>query len=239
MRYLITAGGTREAIDAVRVVANRSTGRLGACLAEQAAEAGHEVVLLRAAEGARPAVDGITCHDFESSADLAALLTRHAPAADVIVQAAAVSDFVPRTASGKLSSDAEELVLVLDRAPKLIDGLRDLCPGGVLVGFKLTAGRDEAEQVVVARKLLARARLDLVVANDAGALGNDEHVALLVGERGDAQRCVGKGVIAREVVAVADRLAGSRSAEHTVDGRPVDGRMGRGPGSRSASEPER
>ena len=59
MRYLITAGGTREPIDAVRVVANRRTGRLGALLADQAAAAGHDVTLLHAVDGARPAADGI------------------------------------------------------------------------------------------------------------------------------------------------------------------------------------
>ena len=230
MRYLITAGGTREAIDAVRVVANRSTGRLGVAIAEQAAAAGHEVLLLRARDGARPGDQGLPCHDFESSADLAALLGRHAARADVIVQAAAVSDFVPRTAEGKLSSDVEQLVLVLDRAPKLIDGLRDLCPRGVLVGFKLTSGRAEHEQVVIARQLLQRARLDLVVANDAGALEAAEHEALLVAAAGTPERCRGKPDIARRLVAAIDRLAAGRPA-----GRGV-GAPSPGPAERSGGE---
>ncbi len=198
MRVLITAGGTREAIDSARVIANTSTGRLGAVLAETAAAAGHDVVVLAGFHAARPR--GVRCVTFDSSADLARLLREHVPLAEIVIHAAAVSDYVPVKAPGKLSSDAPELVLRLTRAPKLIDGLRNLLPSGLLVGFKLTAGLAEAQQVDVAEALRLRARLDLVVVNDAGATGEDDHVALFVHGGAVHARCRGKADIARQLV---------------------------------------
>ena len=124
MRVIVTAGGTREPIDDVRVIANTSTGRLGVHLAGALASAGHEVILLHGAAAARPtARDGICCEVFGASSELAGLLERHVPRADVVIHAAAVADYVPVRAEGKLSSDAEELVLHLRRAPNLFQFL--------------------------------------------------------------------------------------------------------------------
>jgi len=199
MRVLITAGGTREAIDAARVIANTSTGRLGALVAEAVAAAGHDVLVLAGFHAVRPR--GVQCLTFDSSADLARLLQQHVPSSDVVIHAAAVSDYVPVKAQGKLSSDEPELVLRLKRAPKLIDALRDQAPSGLLVGFKLTAGLPESQQVEVAEALRRRARLDLVVVNDAGATGESDHVALLVAGGAVCARGLGKADIARQLVA--------------------------------------
>ena len=211
MRLLVTAGGTREPIDAVRVIANTSTGRLGARLADAATEAGHDVLLLHASTAALPARP---CRrlSFETHADLGRLLEQHAPQADAIFQAAAVSDYLPVPAEGKLPSDAPELVLRLQRAPKLVDGLRALCPQGWLVGFKLTADAGEAEQVAEAQALLRRARLDLVVVNDSGRTGEADHEALLVDAGGVVARCRGKAALAGQLVArlPAARRSGGR-----------------------------
>src|SRR5262245_10126612 len=128
MRVLVTAGGTREAVDDVRVIANTSTGRLGARIADAAAASGHEVLLLPGALAARPASPRVRRESFESSAELGRLLERHVPGCDAVLHAAAVSDYVPERAPGKLSSDLPEITLRLVRAPKLIDGLRALAP---------------------------------------------------------------------------------------------------------------
>ena len=205
MRVLVTAGGTREPIDAVRVIANASTGRLGAQLAAVAQAAGHDVLLLAAAHASRP--PGVRCLGFQTSADLAGLLDEHAPASDAVLHAAAVADYVPVPVPGKIPSDEPELLLRLLRAPKLIDRLRALCPRGFLVGFKLTAGAAEAEQVAAAGALLRRAHLDLVVVNDAGRTADDDHEALLVDGAGVAGRCRGKAAIAAALLA---RLPGER-----------------------------
>ena len=211
MRVLVTAGGTREPIDDARVIANTSTGRLGARLAAAAQAAGHEVLLLRAETGVA-APTGVRSAPFETSADLAALLERHAAWADAIFQAAAVSDYVPDRSTGKLSSELPELVLRLVRAPKLIDGLRALCPRGRIVGFKLTSGRDEAGRVRAATELLVRARLDLVVVNDAGRIGESDHEVLLVDASGPVGRAEGKSDIADTLVAWLDARRTSAGA---------------------------
>ena len=206
MRVLVTAGGTREPIDAVRVIANTSTGRLGAHLAAAAAAAGHEVLLLAAQSAERPAEPAgerprLRSLPFESSADLARLLEEHAPRADAVLHAAAVSDYVPVPVAGKIPSDEPELLLKLVRAPKLIDRLRGLCPRGFLVGFKLTSGAGPSAQLDAAQALLRRARLDLVVVNDAGRTGDEDHEALLVDARGVQGSCRGKAAIAAALVA--------------------------------------
>lgn len=208
MRLLVTAGGTREPIDAVRVIANSSTGRLGARLVDEALAAGHEVVLLHASQAALPAR---ACRRvaFETHADLARLLEQHAPQAEAIFHAAAVADYVPVPESGKLPSDLPELVLRLTRAPKLIDGLRALNPRAWLVGFKLTAGLDDDARLAAAQALRARARLDLVVVNDAARTGEADHEALLVEAGGVIARCRGKTELARQLVS---RLPGDRGS---------------------------
>ncbi|HYN63674.1 MAG TPA: phosphopantothenoylcysteine decarboxylase [Candidatus Limnocylindrales bacterium] len=200
MRLLVTAGGTREPIDSVRVIANTSTGRLGARIADEAVAAGHEVLLLHATQAALPSRP---CRrvSFETHADLGRLLEQHAPQADAIVQAAAVADYVPVASTGKLPSDLPELVLRLRRAPKLIDGLRALCPKAWLVGFKLTSGVDQDEQVAAAQALLVRARLDLVVVNDSARTDEIDHEALVVDASGIVARCRGKAALAQQLVA--------------------------------------
>ncbi len=207
MRVLVTAGGTREPIDDARVIANTSTGRLGARIADAAHAAGHEVLLLHGVLAARPASPAVRCAVFDASAELAGLLERHAPESDAVLHAAAVSDFVPERAPGKLSSDRPELVLRLRRAPKLVDGLRALAPGALLVGFKLASGLDDDGLVQAAQELRERARLDWVVANSAARLGEADHEALIVAGQGVVQRCRGKEAIARAVVALLARPA--------------------------------
>ena len=197
MRVLVTAGGTSEPIDDVRVLTNTSTGRLGACLAEAFARAGHQVTLLHARAAALPAAPEVALVPFGSHADLAQALEAHVPGCDVVLHAAAVSDYVPERSAGKLSSDQDELVLRLRRAPKLIDRLRDLAPEALLVGFKLTSGRSEDERLTIARELLRRARLDLVVANEAAHTGPEDHAVLVVGADDHQAGGGGKAAVAQ------------------------------------------
>jgi phosphopantothenoylcysteine synthetase/decarboxylase len=209
MRVLVTAGGTREPVDDVRVIANTSTGRLGARIADAAEAAGHEVLLLHGVLAVRPASPRVRRESFDSSTDLARLLERHAPHADAVIHAAAVSDFVPLRAGGKLDSELPELTLRLVRAPKLIDRLRALQPEALLVGFKLTSGLAEAGMLAAARALLERARLDAVLVNDAARTGEDDHEALLVSATEVLARCRGKERIAQAVTALLAGRAGA------------------------------
>jgi phosphopantothenoylcysteine decarboxylase/phosphopantothenate--cysteine ligase len=125
---------------------------------------------------------------------------------DAVFHAAAVADYLPQRHAGKLSSDADSLTLHLTRAPKLIDRLRGLAPEALLVGFKLTSGASDEQRVEAAQALRARARLDLVLVNDASQLGDADHEALLVGETGLRDRYVGKAAIAHGLASLLDVL---------------------------------
>ncbi len=204
MRVLVTSGGTREAIDDVRVLSNRSTGRLGALLVEALHRRGHGVTLLHGSEACLPDA-AVSMKSFESSADLSQLLQQEVPGCDAVFQAAAVADYLPDTQAGKLSSDADTLTLQLRRAPKLVDRLRALAPEALLVGFKLTSGATGDERVQKAQDLLARAQLDAVLANDARALGDREHQALLVTAEGIVASYEGKAAIAEGLADFLER----------------------------------
>ena len=119
-RILITAGPTRQPIDAVRYLSNRSSGRMGVALAEAAAAAGLDVMLLLG-PGDCPPPEGIAAVRFETTDDLAALLDEHFPRCDVLVMAAAVSDYQPvQVVPGKLRRGDRRLVLELEPTIDLV-----------------------------------------------------------------------------------------------------------------------
>jgi len=174
LRWLITAGGTREAFDAVRFVGNTSTGETAAQLAEALLDLGDEVTLLAAAHArsVQPH-QRLRVEHFTSFADLARLLEaelgRHPY--DAVAHAAAVSDFLVANAmpESKLDSTSESLSLELTRSPKLLDRIRGWsCSERLyLAGFKLlTNAAPEQVADAVARQQTA-ARTDVTVFNDS------------------------------------------------------------------------
>jgi phosphopantothenoylcysteine decarboxylase/phosphopantothenate--cysteine ligase len=165
LRVLVTAGGTREPIDAVRFVANRSSGRMGFALAEQAAALGAQVTVV-AANVALPRDARVRYVDVESAAELQEACTREFARADVLLMAAAVADFRPaRSFAGKLKKAADERMRVeLERTPDILAGLAaSRRAGQTLVGFAAEHG-DGA--LAHGRDKLARKGLDAVVVND-------------------------------------------------------------------------
>ena len=211
LRVLVTAGGTAEPVDAVRVLTNRSTGATGALLAAHFRRRGHEVKLLRARGAARAEVPGEE-ETFESFADLDAALGRALGAGgyDAVIHAAAVSDFgvellpaagaVQSPARGKIDS-AEPPLLRLRRNPKLVDGLRGRSPAPLrVVAFKLTAGASAAEAAGAVRELLARSGADLVVHNDiAHDRGDGGFPADIHDADGTVVRCRDRVTLAEEL----------------------------------------
>jgi phosphopantothenoylcysteine decarboxylase/phosphopantothenate--cysteine ligase len=170
-RVLVTAGGTREPIDAVRFVGNRSSGRMGLALAAGARRRGAVVTVVAANVAiARPA--GIEYVDVETAAELAAACDERFDACDVLLMAAAVADYRPDAAhAGKLKKDAtgSELNLRLTRTTDVLSTLAARRrPGQVLVGFAAEHG-DGA--LAYAREKLERKRLDAIVVNDIGGEG--------------------------------------------------------------------
>jgi phosphopantothenoylcysteine decarboxylase / phosphopantothenate---cysteine ligase len=163
-RVVVSAGGTREAIDPVRVITNRSSGKQGHAVAEAAADRGAQVTLVTASRLPAPArVDTVR---VESAAEMEAAMDAAAREADVVVMAAAVADFRPKVAWEQKVHGVPELVL--EPTPDILAGLvARRRPGQVLVGFAA-----ETEDVVAgARRKLDQKRVDLLVVNDVSAPG--------------------------------------------------------------------
>jgi len=168
---LVTAGGTREPIDAVRFVGNRSSGKMGWALAEEAARRGAKVTVV-AANVSLPRAPGIEYVDVATAAELAAACRERFPSADVLLMAAAVADYRPANARGdkiKKADAGETLALELEQTEDVLTALAaERRPGQLLIGFAAESG---ARAVEHARGKLERKRLDAVVVNDVSAPG--------------------------------------------------------------------
>ena len=169
-RTLVTAGGTREPIDAVRYVGNRSSGRMGFALADAAAARGSDVVVV-AANVALGRTPGIRYVDVTSAAELAEACEREFDAADLLVMCAAMADYRPvEPAAGKLAKgDAATLALELEATDDVLAALsRRRRDGQTLVGFAAEHGTGAVGR---ARAKLARKQLDAIVCNDVSQPG--------------------------------------------------------------------
>jgi phosphopantothenoylcysteine decarboxylase/phosphopantothenate--cysteine ligase len=166
-RVVVSAGGTREPIDAVRVIANRSSGKQGYALAAEAVARGAHVTLVSTVSLAAP--HGTTIVSVETAAEMQVAMEKAATDHDVVVMAAAVADFRPIVASaGKLKKRDGVPEVVLEPTPDILAALgtakRD---GQLLIGF----AAETDELVANAQRKLVEKHLDLVVANDVGAPG--------------------------------------------------------------------
>jgi phosphopantothenoylcysteine decarboxylase/phosphopantothenate--cysteine ligase len=164
LKVLVTAGPTREAIDPVRVVTNRSSGKMGFRIAEAAWRRGAEVVLVAGPTG-EAAPHGVTVLHVESTAEMAEAVRRHLPTSDVLVMAAAPADFRVREPSErKLPRGDGSLMLELVPTDDILLGtLDERHPRLTTVGFALETGG----AVEKGRQKLERKQLDLIVVNDA------------------------------------------------------------------------
>jgi phosphopantothenoylcysteine decarboxylase/phosphopantothenate--cysteine ligase len=169
LRVLVSAGGTREPIDPVRFIGNRSSGRMGLALAERAARRGAEVTLV-AANVSLPTPAGVRRVDVETAAELADALGREFDSADVLVMAAAPADFRPKRAAGeKIHREGSGgLELDLEATDDILATLGALKRDGqTVVGFaaETESGLDRA------REKLQRKRADVIVLNDVSRPG--------------------------------------------------------------------
>jgi phosphopantothenoylcysteine decarboxylase / phosphopantothenate---cysteine ligase len=217
LKVLVTAGGTREPIDSVRFVGNRSSGRMGFALAEEAAALGAEVTVV-AANVALARSPRVRYVDVSTAAELQRACEERFASADVLLMAAAVADYRPATvAATKLKKDErEELVVALERTPDILSGLAAIRRADqTVVGFAAEHG-DGA--VAYGRDKLARKGLDAVVVNDIaradiGFEGEHNEVTIVTsaGERHVAR--ASKAEIAR---AILEEVADVRSGERTT-----------------------
>jgi phosphopantothenoylcysteine decarboxylase/phosphopantothenate--cysteine ligase len=166
VRVLVTGGGTREPIDSVRYVGNRSSGRMGVALAERAAARGAEVTLV-GANLAVAAPAGVRLLSVESAAEMQAACERAFPECDVLLMAAAVADFRPAAPAAhklKKAHDALPVTLCLEPTEDILRGLAQARRSDqVLVGFAAEHGEGA---VAYGRQKLSEKGLDVVVVND-------------------------------------------------------------------------
>ncbi len=167
VRLAVSAGGTREPIDAVRVIANRSSGKQGYAIAAEAVSRGADVTIVSTVSLPTPA--GAVVHQVETAAEMEIAMQQAADDHDVIVMAAAVADFRPATvADGKLKKRDGAPQIVLEPTPDILAGLGARKRNGqVLVGF----AAETDDLIANATAKLVGKRLDLLVANDVAKPG--------------------------------------------------------------------
>lgn len=210
-RFVVTAGGTREPIDPVRYIANRSSGKQGEAIAAEAASRGAEVVLVTASD--RPGPSGVQVARVQTAAEMEAAVLAVSDGADAIVMAAAVADFRPKLAAAtKLHSEDGPPELVLEPTNDILTALGRAKPDGqVLVGFSAETGGDVRER---ATEKLHRKKLDAIVANDVTApgsgFGHDTNAVIIIEASGVETdvALASKREIAATVVDVVARLLG-------------------------------
>jgi phosphopantothenoylcysteine decarboxylase/phosphopantothenate--cysteine ligase len=191
-RVLVSAGGTREPLDPVRYLGNRSSGRQGWALARVAAARGAEVVLV-AANVELPAPFGVRVVPVGTAEELRAAMLAEAADADVVVMTAAVADFRPaEVAVTKLKKDsaAEPSAVPLVRNPDVLAELvTKRPPRQLVVGFAAETGDDAGDVLTHARAKLARKGCDLLVVNDVSGgrvFGRPDNAAVVLGADGTA-----------------------------------------------------
>jgi phosphopantothenoylcysteine decarboxylase / phosphopantothenate---cysteine ligase len=205
-KVVVSAGGTREPIDVVRFVGNRSSGRMGVALAAEARRRGADVTLVYA-NGSAPVPAGVDVVEASTAADLAReVLARSA--ADVVLMAAAVADYRPREPQpGKRAKSREPWALELEPTEDVLAELaRRRSNGQVLVGFAAEAGPDGIEH---ARAKLANKGGNLFVYNDVSrsdiGFGSEENEVVLISP--DGERAIGRRSKEEIAVAILDEVA--------------------------------
>ncbi len=211
---LVTAGGTREPIDSVRYVGNSSSGRMGLALAAAARERGAEVTLI-AANVSLPAPPGVHVVEVATAAELKDAAEREFARSEVLLMAAAVADFAPVAAAGKIKKGGRErLELVLEPTADVLSALSaSRREGQTLVGFAAEHGAEGLEH---ARAKLAAKGLDAVVFNDIsrtdiGFDASENEVTILTSANGNPPLRGAGGAVASEHVprASKEQVAGA------------------------------
>jgi phosphopantothenoylcysteine decarboxylase / phosphopantothenate---cysteine ligase len=217
VRVLVTAGGTREPIDSVRYIGNRSSGRMGVALAARAAARGAEVTLI-AANLAVPPPSGVRVIEVHTASEMTTASAQEFGATDVLLMAAAVADFRPAApVARKIKKDAGA------PAPIALESTEDILstlaarrsPGQVLVGFAAEHGQ---EAVQYGRSKLERKDLDLIVVNDISRadIGFDAESNEVVALWSGGERHIPHGPKEQVADAVLDEVERLRRRE--VDG---------------------
>ncbi len=214
---LVTAGGTRERVDAVRYLGNRSSGKMGCAVAAEAARRGAEVVLVTGPSRLETPA-GVRRVDVESPAAMRETVLAELPRAAIVVKAAAVADFRPaRTAERKIKkeelAEGGGLTLELERTPDILAEVCRQKGERVVVGFAAESG----DVVEAARRKIARKGCDLLVANDISTPGagfdGDRNTVVFVWPGGDVEELPSllKAEVAAQLFDRIEKLLGGNS----------------------------
>ena len=211
-RVLITAGPTRERIDPVRFVSNRSSGKMGFAVAQAAREAGATVVLV-AGPVSLPTPPGVARIDVESAADMLAAVLRELPGTDIFISTAAVADYRPaRAAEQKIKKTAESLELAMERTADVLATVAARADRPYAVGF--AAETESVEQN--ARTKLMKKNLDMIAANEVGhdkAFDCDDNQLIVLSRNGRHELPrAGKLTLARGLIALIEQDLAARAA---------------------------
>jgi len=168
-KVLMTAGPTIEYIDPVRVITNQSTGKTGVLLAAELVSAGAKVTLVYGPGREEPPKGARVIHVNTAKAMFDAVRNELKKRFDVVILAAAVSDFVPeKVEKSKIKSGKKQVIVRLKQTPKIIDQIKKWQKDVFLVGFKAEADISKQNLLREARKKLRESSADLIVANDIG-----------------------------------------------------------------------
>lgn len=183
-KVLVSAGATYEKIDEVRGITNRSSGKMGVEIAKEAFVRGADVTLIKGKMNANvPKVFKVI--EVESVNDMRDAVLKQVKNHDVFISAAAVSDFIPKIEGkeNKISS-SEDIILKLERAPKIIGEVKKINPEIFLVGFKAEYDLSHEELIESASKRIKEHNIDLMVANDVAiegaGFGGDQNQVILI-----------------------------------------------------------
>ena len=200
MKILITAGPTREKIDPVRFISNRSTGKMGYAIADCAAKRGHQVTVI-SGPVALPHPAGVTVIPVESAAEMAQAVHANTPDAEVIIMSAAVADYRPaHPVDCKMKKRPGNLFLELERTEDILGTVgNNKLPGQLLVGF--AAETDDLEKNALDK--LQRKNLDWIIANTVSdGFGNDTNKVIVFNRSGERfpLALADKNELARQVI---------------------------------------
>lgn len=184
-RVLITAGATKEYIDPIRFITNKSSGKMGVALAEEAEFRGAEVTLIKTKESVPSFVESQI--EVETVEEMLEAIENELKSKkyDVVILAAAVSDFTPKEKAEKKIKSGQTLILELVPTPKIIKRVKEIASEVFLVGFKAEYGISKEELIEQAKKQIEKAKSDVVIANKGEiAFGSDVNEVYWVTKEG-------------------------------------------------------
>jgi len=204
MKFLITAGPTREPIDAVRYLTNFSSGKMGYALVSSARARGHKVILVTGPVSISPP-KGVTVKQVETTREMKQSVLKYLPSVDCLIMAAAVSDYRSvKVVKGKLKKDKKFINLKLVRNPDILKEIGAKNRNIILVGFALETDNLLRE----AQRKIKGKHLDYIVVNSPSAFGSNKTDVVILNQQGIVKRFsqASKRAVADFIVRTLERV---------------------------------